>query len=67
MHKFTLFWRDGTKEVVEGTYIGNAFTRAGYGQGVLKALDFYHAGVSDDYQWNASEKKWVPSEDLIND
>ena len=39
---FMVFWRDGKVEVMEGDTIADAFMRAGYGGGVLKAVD-YHA------------------------
>lgn len=41
MHKFILYWLDGNTEIVEGTDIADAFTRAGYGHGAIRALDYY--------------------------
>jgi hypothetical protein len=41
MNYFRLFWRDGKQEVIEGTTISDAFTRAGYGAGAVAALDYY--------------------------
>jgi len=40
---------DGNKEIVLGTSIEDAFTKAGYGAGALRALDFYSTEDSHDY------------------
>ena len=47
MTKFKLHWPDGKVEVVEGHDIADAFTRAGYGAGAIRALDYYEM-VEDD-------------------
>lgn len=39
--KFILHWLDGKVEEVEGNSISDAFTRAGYGAGAIRALDWY--------------------------
>ena len=41
MKQFKLYWLDGTTEIIEGYSIANAFMRAGYGAGAVKALDWY--------------------------
>lgn len=56
--KFTLFWLTGQREVVQGRDIAEAVSRAGYGGGALRALDFYANGINDDYRWVAGERKW---------
>ncbi len=38
---FQLFWLDGNSKIIKGTCISEAFMRAGYGNGALKALDYY--------------------------
>jgi hypothetical protein len=40
MKKWSLHWLDGTKEIIEGNTLSEAFTKAGYGNGALKALDY---------------------------
>ena len=50
---FTLFWRDGKREIVRGTSIAEAMTRAGYGGGALRALDFYSGDKEPQWNWNA--------------
>lgn len=44
MKTFTLFWKDGKKELIRGTDIADAFRRAGYGGGALTALDYFSYG-----------------------
>ena len=41
MKNFILHWLDGTDEEVQGNSISDAFTRAGYGGGAIRALDYY--------------------------
>jgi len=48
-NKYFLYWMDGNKEIVLGTSIEDAFTKAGYGAGALRALDFYSTEDSHDY------------------
>lgn len=58
MFSFTLYWLDGTREVIKGDSIANALRDAGYGGGALRALDFYAEGVDDKYVWSAKERTW---------
>ena len=41
LQKYTLYWLDGTKQVVEGDGIADAYNRAGLGASALKLLDYY--------------------------
>lgn len=54
--KFTLYWRDGTREIVSGRDVADAITRAGYGNGALGALDFWAAGAEITHEF--AEGKW---------
>lgn len=56
--KFTLFWLDGKREVVQGRSIAEAMTLAGYSNGALRALDFYASGDNQDYVWVPGERDW---------
>ncbi|HMW11081.1 MAG TPA: hypothetical protein PJ987_11625 [Bacteroidia bacterium] len=58
MKKFRLYWLDGKTEIVEGDDIADAFSKAGYGAGAMKALDFYDNGELQSYEWNSVEKTW---------
>jgi hypothetical protein len=54
---YTLYWLDGKRELVKGSDIADAVTHAGYGEGALRALDFFAKG--DDfscYVWK--ENRW---------
>ena len=56
--KFTLYWRTGDREVVQGRNVAEAMTLAGYSQGALGALDFWSEGDNHDYTWNAAGRSW---------
>lgn len=58
MKKFRLYWGNGKTEVVEGSDFANAVTKAGYGAGAMRALDFYDNGELQSYEWNKEECKW---------
>lgn len=57
--KFTLYWLDGKREVVQGRTAAEAMTLAGYGGGAVRALDFYANGEDTDYRWVPESRKWV--------
>lgn len=61
MKKFTLFWLDGKREVVEGLDIADAFRRAGYGGGAAAAVDWYANGDVSTHHWNHQLRCWVPN------
>ena len=58
MNEYTLYWRDGKREIVCGSTPVDAMNRAGYGNGALPALDFFSEGQSDYYTWNAATRQW---------
>lgn len=39
--KFKFHWLDGTSSVAKGADVKEAFQNAGFGQGALKALDYF--------------------------
>lgn len=39
--KFKLVWQDGKTEIVKGNNIADAFSKAGYGGGAIRALDYF--------------------------
>lgn len=45
MEVFRLHWLDGKVEIVRGEGIANAFNKAGYGGGAIRALDYYEEEV----------------------
>ena len=56
--KYTLYWRTGEKETVEGRNIAEAMTLAGYSSGALRALAFYKKGTKGEWQWNINTREW---------
>jgi hypothetical protein len=60
MGKYTIFWLDGKCEVLEGNNLEDAFSKAGYGAGAVRAIDFTGKGdISKDYEWDSDSKDWV--------
>lgn len=59
MNIYTLYWRDGKREVVKGDNQAQAMTLRGYGSGAVRALDFYAKGDDRDYEWDAAKREWV--------
>jgi len=55
---FTLFWRTGDRNVVQGRNVAEAMTLAGFGAGSLPALDFHAEGDCDHYAWDAAKHSW---------
>lgn len=55
---FTLYWRTGDRELVQGRSPAEAMTLAGYGGGAIRALDFYANGDDRDYTWNCVSREW---------
>lgn len=59
MNTYTLFWLDGKSEVVKGIDIVDAYTKAGYSNGAISALDFYDfVDARDKWVWDEIEHKW---------
>ena len=62
--KFTFFWLDGRREVLEGDSVADAFNSC-YSAGAMRALDFYASDDNDEYEWNKSNRSWDRKEPLI--
>jgi hypothetical protein len=65
MNKFTLYWRTGDREVIEGETVARAMTAAGYGGGAIGALDFYAYGDNHEYVWDALSHEWVSMTSVV--
>lgn len=61
--KFTLYWLDGKREVIEGRDAADAVSQTGYGAGALRALDFWASGDNGDYEWDATTRRWEAKPD----
>ena len=62
---FTVYWRDGRRELIQGPTIDRAFTAHGYGAGAVRAVDFYMHGDCKDYQWSSDKKEWLKIKDEV--
>jgi len=58
LDRYTFFWIGGRRTMCEGHGPADALTRAGYGNGALKALDFYMPGDIKDYVWDKETQNW---------
>ena len=58
MNTYTLFWLDGTREVIQGETISIALCVAGYSNGAMRALDFYAEGENTSYIWSDRNNQW---------
>lgn len=56
--KYTFYWLTGEREVLEGSSPEAALTQAGFGQGAMKALDFWVNGDNNNYVWNPKTRYW---------
>lgn len=65
---FTLFWKDGKRQIVRGRNVAEAMTLAGYGGGAARALAFWSHGEDHSYYWNTDVAQWdkVPPEGIGN-
>ena len=61
-NKFTIYWKDGSRKVITGVTMEDAFTAAGYGAGAVAAIDWYDNGISQTHHYNMETKEWVKYE-----
>jgi len=66
--KFTVYWKDGTKEFFEGPSASKALTAAGYSNGAVSAVDFIVEGEDNSYVWvsNNESKNWTKKGKTMN-
>lgn len=59
-HLYRFYWLDGVTTVQEGTSVEDAFSKAGYGAGAIRALDFYDVDKAEPtYSWDSETRNWV--------
>ena len=63
-NKFTIYWKDGSRKVITGVTMEDAFTTAGYGAGAVAAIDWYDNGISQTHHYNMETKEWVKYESV---
>lgn len=55
---FTLFWKDGTSEVIRGSTVRLAFCKKGYGAAKLAELSLHAEGDKRE-SYEFKESSWV--------
>lgn len=63
-NRYTLYWRNGDRNIVIGKTIEEAFTASGYGAGAIHALDWYDEGVSETHYYDKQMSTWVKYEPI---
>ena len=58
MTDFTIYWRHGETSTISGDDIASAFSKAGYGGGAIRAIDFYAVGTEITHSWNKELHEW---------
>lgn len=58
MKKFTFYWKNGNKEILNGMDVVDALSREGYTAQHLKELAFYFPGENHDFHWVENECRW---------
>lgn len=70
MKMFTFYWKDGSKNILEGNSPEDALNRDGFGGGAIRALDFHVKGTDFNYLWDREKKTWKrknnENPDLLN-
>ena len=58
MKHFTLYWRDGRRQIIQGPTIDQAFTAAGYSAGAVSGIDWYTEGITYTDTYNKETRSW---------
>lgn len=58
MNTCIIYWLDGKKTEIKGKDEIDAFSRAGYGGGAIRAIDFISKESSREYVWDDEERRW---------
>jgi hypothetical protein len=61
MNTYILYWLHGKLEKITGESISDAFNKAGYGGGAIRALDFYEQNETPTWHWDNQSNKWGKS------
>lgn len=67
MKNFTLYWRDGRRQIIQGPTIEEAFTAAGYSAGAINAIDWYTEGITYTDAYNKETRSWEELETPYKD
>lgn len=61
---FTIYWRHGQRQVVEGETVDEAFKNAGIGAGAIAAVDWYDNGITDTHVFEA-QGVWTKKKKIV--
>jgi hypothetical protein len=60
LKQYVIFWLDGKKTDIEGKDEKDAFTKSGYGNGAVRAVDFIgYKETENNYSWDKEKRSWV--------
>ncbi len=55
---YTLYWKNGKREVLKGTDVVHALRETGYQAKDLRDLSFFTPGDNKDFKWIESNRSW---------
>lgn len=58
MKIFTFFWKNGKREVLEGSNEIDALFKAGYSVKEIRKVSFYTPGKNENYIWSSNTESW---------
>jgi hypothetical protein len=58
MKEYTVYWKDGRREVVKGWNVADALLNAGYEVRSSRLVAFYFMGANHDYKWDQHTSRW---------
>lgn len=58
MNTYTIYWLDGTSQVVRGKSIADALNKH-CSADALAAMDFYEHGDNQSWSWDKELKEWI--------
>lgn len=59
---FTVYWRTGERQEIQGQTQAQAMSLAGYSSGAIAAVDFICEGNNEEYEWNGTTREWHKAE-----
>jgi hypothetical protein len=59
MLTWTLFWKNGKREVIHGTDLDDALTNNGHTMESVKNTQFYTQGRCKSYEYDEETKEWI--------
>ena len=67
MKYFTLYWRDGRRQVIQGPSFDEAFAVTGYSMDAVSGIDWYTEGITYTDAYNKETRSWEALETPYKD